>query len=228
MFHPVVVKLLSVNERQQAFEEIISWQKYRGEITYTAKVREVGHVVLCPQIEGTTLFAVFHGAEGKAEGWYTLLTGGGEIVPCYNHYNFISQYDVFDDINGDGIIERVYGSRLSPLHFSEVQYEGVVVLPMTFPQKPSLIVVYNIEKNVERWRWQLRKYLNNPDIIEIQKKTSTYMETMASYKWCPFSNTYNGQEGGIDKDFWRIDLEQDRDCHKEILNKLIRLRANIQ
>ncbi|NQV15885.1 hypothetical protein HQ531_10545, partial [bacterium] len=50
--NPVVAKLFSIQERQQAFEEIISWQKYKGEKNYEETIGKVGHVVICPQIEG--------------------------------------------------------------------------------------------------------------------------------------------------------------------------------
>jgi hypothetical protein len=227
IINPIVANLLSENDRQKAFDEIISWQRYEGEKRYEEKHGKVGHVAFCPQQDGTPLVMVFHGENGKEEGAYTLLTLGGCIVSAYDGENYHRKNDVLSDVNADGLIERIYDTRQGSINYRQVNYMKITVLPMTIIQKPILQVLCGIDGNKVPWRWKLINNKNNLNEIVIQKKVNGETETVAIYYWSDVVNEYCGPDGGLDNCFWRIDKSDSFDCHKKVHQKLIELQVTV-
>lgn len=207
--NPVVKRLRSVETRDDAFQEIISWQKYKEEEPeyHEKEAKHIEHVVECPQPDGSSIFSVFFLRKGKPRGHIILIDSDGTIIPVYWGANVIE--GEFRDVNKDGVVENVDHLRCGG--DSTVDVDLLLVIPMTRKQEPILRVAYNRKGSEAKWSWEMIES-NTPGIFDIvlgptAKDTGKVVPEVV-YKWSGVNGKYEGPLGGMDMPFIRVDGER--------------------
>ncbi len=204
---PIVAKLTDPAQRDEAFRTILSWQKYRSEPSAPDRIfKPLRHVVVCPQIEGPPLHAVFpmvsYEQRALPKGHIMLIDADGAIIPYYINANSIDDHSEFKDINGDGIIEEI-----STISFSKAQI--LHILPMTREQNPTLNIVLKQSSFTEtEWSWQVTQ-TNEPSISTIElgplDKETKKLIPKVQYNWSKEKSDYIGPAGGGALPYMRLD-----------------------
>jgi len=205
---PTVRSLLHPNQRQAAFEEIVSWQKYHGEKEYEERVwGSVGHVVACPQPSSPPMFAIFSGPKGKTENGFSLVTAKGEFVNFFHAANSLHPPDACFDINGDGVVEIVTSWSCGGSS-NQWSCELLAVIPVTPEQTPSLAVAYNRGGREGLWQWCLgHPTESGVRPIHLRKRINAGWETVASWTWSPRDAAYLGPTGRETNEFLALTRE---------------------
>lgn len=182
---------------------------------------KVNHVVVCAQPQGPPIYAVFKaerydlrqgGGPGKAIGHVILFDSNGKQIPFCMNANSIQ--GVFEDVNGDGIVENVEPHTISPAAPRGVKLErpGVntlIVLPIVRNPTPLLYVAYGIERHTKDdsgWSWEVSPPgKDGMREIRFGPKQGGKVTPQAVYTWAPEQHRYLGPEGAYDRTFKRID-----------------------
>jgi hypothetical protein len=202
--NPVVKKLRSVETRDAAFREIISWQKYKEEdpAYHEKEAKHIEHVVECPQPDGSSIFSVFFAQKGKPRGHIILIDSDGTIIPFYSNANSI--HGIFRDVNGDGVVENVEHWRYGDKRCVDLLH----VIQITPDPWPILRVAYNRGQPEEKWSWEAIES-NTPRIFDIvlgpTAKDTGKVVPKVVYKWSDVNGKYEGPLGGMDMPFIRVD-----------------------
>jgi len=207
--HVDVQGLLSRSERDDAYARLIEAGEWRGAGDYVEQhAQSVRHVVLCPQLDGAPLFAVFfgEGALHRPEGRYVFVAADGAMVRVQGGANEL--FGVLEDANADGILD-VIDSQL--LVEGEGAVEVVSVVPCTEEQRPSLRVALNRRESLratprDPWGWQLMPSEDGSVIIELGPLDSDgwVSSVLASYEWDAQSEQWSGPAGSASGPFERL------------------------
>lgn len=230
--HQTVKKLLVPGERDEALRRIIEWQRYRGEPRYrVTEVETIRHVLLCPQSRTEPIFAVFLGKKPDSEkatvGHFELIDYDGTILPVYMGANS-SDSGVFQDINGDGVIDRVDSWRWTVgrsvgLSEPETDIDVLQVLPITREQQPLLRVAYNPSKSLESpksrpdWSWEIVP-TKDRDVFDVllgpRSTPARGVDPQVTYRWDAKAATYVGPSGGVGDAFLRFTDETSEELER--------------
>lgn len=167
------------------------------------EAKPVKDVVVCPEPDGPPMIAVFlKSSYDKANapsrsGHFVLLNGEGKFLPVFQNANSLDARDVFEDINGDGVIDCV-------MTFNSM-FEGgflkrLTVLPMVREQVPSLTVLFKSSG----FTWRLKKTDGAPGEIEIGRTKGKSFTPVVTYKWSKAAARWEGPDGGDGAAFARV------------------------
>ncbi len=210
---PVVQRLLTLATRDEACRQILSRSAHERLRPYgLITLVRVRHVVVCPQRNGSPLFAVFlghfdwHLYLNQPKGHVVVIDGSGTIVPC--HHASVWVDGEFRDINADGIIESVESWLFAVEPSTHVRVEILQVLPVERAQKPLLRIAYNREDSQRKWSWGVVA-TEEPGVsaVELGPKDphSGMIVPQAVYRWSREERMYVGPVGGIAQPYIRID-----------------------
>ncbi len=203
--------LLDPARRQQVYREVVSWQRYRGEPRYRIELddtEQLVKVIECPQRTGSPVLSLFFrdtGVTGRAD-HFELVDYDGTLLPVPSGSNVSNQISDFQDINGDGLLDRVEA------HYRVDDSQRFVhifrLVQVTPSQDVALEVAYIASAAQSDWTWQLH-YAQNPRIPEIvigpKDPATSAIAPRAVYQWDSKARRYVGPEGGVDQDFIRVD-----------------------
>ncbi|HUX00288.1 MAG: YdjY domain-containing protein [Phycisphaerae bacterium] len=221
----LVQELLDPAKRNAALDKLMQLNHYKGGPHDTALVN---HVVVCPQPKGEPLYAVFkdeHYADwsgaglGKPRGHVLLFDSDGKYVPFYKNAN--DPWGVFEDVNGDGIVENVESWYCGELRSCTILH----VIPIVEKPMPLLCVAYNPkQRKTETWAWQMAdagkdgalqiqlgpvvKILGDPAHSRDDNGTNKQINPVVTYTWDKDKKAYVGPAGGDDQPFKRLDPEK--------------------
>jgi hypothetical protein len=213
---PAVAKLLDLDQRDEAFRKVIKRQVYRGEGTYTeTDAKPVRHVIVCPQVKGPPLFAVFPKSREnqpihRPDGHLVLVDSDGAIVRVYHAANSLSNGDTIQDINGDGVMDVVQSWGIAN-DLKGPSCQVLHVIPVTREQRPALRVAYNHSAGAGDWGWRLREK-GKVWLIELGPKQprTDDIEVKAVFRWSEKEQGYEGPGGGADQAFMRLADDGDK------------------
>jgi len=210
--HADVRALLDDDDRDAAMQRILRRGDYRGPGTYEERAAscEVMHVVRCEQKRGGPIVAVFVHAFGKkrpnvSKGHLIKVTADGAILRCWQGYNMV--FHEFDDINGDGIVERVEMINYSMAGRSVVR--ELFVLPVTADVQPALRIAIGLRPKDSKADFPLGyrvKKATQKDAARIQigpvdKKTGGLSRVTAEWRWHAKHEAWVGPAGGPNKEY---------------------------
>ncbi len=230
----VVLQLLDPERRQAAFVEIVSWQKYLDaeRIPYRVTAdKEVVEVVVCPQTEGSPIYAVLTRSGHRKV--ITLVAGDGTLIPVYRGANLLKGELL--DINGDGGLEVIdsVGAVVS-IGDAEVALEELYVLPITPEQEYVLAVAFQRRVPIPDpkgpgahfvpwppgsiWSWELQEA--DPKgtysiVLGPRDRESGAIDPRAVYSWSATEKRWIGPSGGADQPFLRVDGYYSRDYREQ-------------
>jgi hypothetical protein len=219
LLHEDVQQLLSRETRDAAMTRILARGEHRGPGTYaepTQKAR-VGHVVMCPQPSGPPIFAVFllgsmHKRENVAGGHLITVAGDGAIVRCWCGNNSLEADAVFEDVNGDGVVDRIETMNCGVEGGGNVRV--LFVLPITEAVMPTLrIAIEWREPSLAEWQtaWRVvRAGGGEPVRVQIgprDPKTGEPSKVTAEWRWHAERKAWVGPGGGPGQSFVRMPPE---------------------
>lgn len=207
---PTVSKLADPTLRDDAFREVLSWQKYRSKPSAPDNIfKPLRHVVVCPQKQGPPIYAVFpsnrYEQRSAAKGHIMLIDADGAIIPYYHNANSIDDSSEFKDVNGDGVVDEVGTISFGT---SAGSAEVLHVLPVTREQSPALsIVLKESDRHKAEWSWKLAE-TSEPGVCSIEigpldAKTNKLLPK-ARYTWSKEKSQYVGPAGGGKHPFMRM------------------------
>ena len=221
---PDVQRLLWLDSRDAALGRILERSVYRGPGTYTETDRTlaVRQVVVCPQLSGAPLFAVFvtsHALEAKGiriipspgegspfKGHLILIACDGTIVRCYMGNNIVE--GMFADINGDQVIDRVETIRYADIDEKEARVTELCVVPVTEEMTPTLRIAFDAGDPQDRSAWRVvPASAGGPLHIELGPKdpaTGGLQSVTATWIWDGKLRAWTGPGGGPGQPFMRL------------------------
>jgi len=215
----VVRQLLDPAKRNEAWREVVGWQRYGdGNPHYQLKLysdQEVREVLACPQPRGKPLFAVFFGdmdtVPSSRNGNFELVRMDGTLLPDPHGWDLAE--NPFRDLNGDSVLDRVESMTFEFEHDAndEPRCSAAVlhVIPLTESREPTLMVVCG-RKGAPQLKWRLRES-NRPGVFDVVLEKSGEGKAQdaikAVYRWSERARAYEGPGGSAAGDFLRVDLD---------------------
>lgn len=221
---PDVQRLLWLDSRDAALGRIVERGMHRGSGNYaeTDKTLTVRHVVVCPQLVGPPLFALFvesHALEARGiritrstedaascKGHLIMVAADGAIVRCYLGNNHVE--GVFADANGDSVIDRVETMRYANIDDQAAPVSELFVLPITEEVTPSLRIAFDAGEPRDRTAWRVvPASANTPPRVEIgpsDPATGGLRSVTATWTWDKKLRAWTGPGGGPGQAFMRI------------------------
>ena len=213
--HPTVLKLLLPDERQAAYEEILSWERRScesehddGECPFGGPER-ADHVIVCPQRTGPPLFAVAQYSDTCQE--IVLIDGDGTVIPllpqCDSWHDELSDSVEIRDLNNDGVLEMIfappYGSS------DESDWDCRVLHVVSISRRPRRLLSVAFEKRHSRWKdtypmfWSWRVVEGpRPGVHDVELGICSILGTdvrpCVSYRWSDEAKGFLGPSGGYD------------------------------
>lgn len=221
---PDVQRLLWLDSRDAALGRILERGIYRGPGEYKESDRTltVRQVVICPQLSGPPLFAVFvrsHALEADGlhvidsnteaslfKGHLIQIAADGAIVRCYLGNNRVDA--AFADINGDQVIDRVETMRCSSIDDQEAHVTELFVVPVTEEAAPTLRIAFDAGEPRDRSTWRVVPASNTaPARIELGPRdpaTGGLKSVTATWSWDRKLRGWTGPGGGPGQSFMRL------------------------
>lgn len=212
-----VQQLLAHESRDAALGRIVARGEYRGPGDYTEKDRalKVGHVVMCPQQRGLPIFAVFclgaaSRSPNRAAGHVILVASDGVMLRCWGNNNVVSHQ--FEDINEDGVVDRVDVTRYVMGEAEDLLVWELSVTPVDERGIPSLRVALDVGNRADappmRFAWRvIARDERGPPRLQLGSrgvKAGEVSKVWAEWKWDREKKAWLGPVGGLQEAFLRL------------------------
>lgn len=213
------VNRLLTSDRQEAYERLVLYHKYLGpnrdtepEINLATiwmgfSSSKVSHVVKCPQADESFIVAVFTGYQkGRPTGGLTLYDQKGDEIPVFQNSNYLDEEnDLFEDINGDDIIEMTQNFSCSMYDESDPDssagsYKEFFVAAIKQECTPLLTIWYDGRSShgESEWKCLAEKAGTAGTAYDIVLKApdGRGLKEVARYKWSETDKKFIGPNSG--------------------------------